>query len=617
MGSPSSPQAGRLALASDREHGAAVNTRLLFTLAMGVALLSCSTRSTPPTGADGIRPASGSADTQATRTDRPRPATSQESTATDTGSFKILAVNDIYRISGLLPSERGGLARLRTLRSTLEREHDVLFLHAGDVLFPSLMSREYGGAQMVDVLNLLDGDEASFDPYMAVVPGNHEFDEDGDGDVSLFEDRMRESDFIWLGANVSFPEETRGRPDGTGKERGVDVSRFEGVFRDTQIFERGGMKVGVLGLTMGKEGVAYADFATSRSEILGHANRLTRALREEGAEVVVALTHLPFAVDSMLAADADVGIDLILGGHEHHKIERRINGRWVLKADADAVSASVVTVSRGTRGVSIAHSFETLVPGTYAADPVVHARAVSWQVRFERQFCRDIRQGRYCLDDVMGVLGPGGAVAEETEIRAQGTNVGRTYATLMLEAGEEFRAQAGSPLSKELPMVGIMNSGSLRLNQSFEPGDRWLRRHTEELVQYPEDLWVLGFTTQELKQALDYSVSQRGEGPWLQIAGMEFTANVASGRAQGVKIHGRPLDQVGDSVLVVAGEFLAGLSGGGGRDGFPFRADQNLVEVQAEGHAIQAKDLFREWMEAQGGNVTFHQDTRITVVHPE
>src|SRR4051794_6734532 len=55
----------------------------------------------------------------------------------------ILSVNDTYRIESL-PDGTGGLARVRALRAHIEAEQGpVLLLHAGDFLYPSILSRTY------------------------------------------------------------------------------------------------------------------------------------------------------------------------------------------------------------------------------------------------------------------------------------------------------------------------------------------------------------------------------------------------------------------------------------------------------------------------------------------
>ena len=90
----------------------------------------------------------------------------------------ILAVNDIYRIDGVGAEEIGGLHRLRTLRKDIEKKSgNVLLLHAGDFLSPSLESRVFKGEQMIDAMNNLDGDPNKFDARMFVAFGNHEFDD--------------------------------------------------------------------------------------------------------------------------------------------------------------------------------------------------------------------------------------------------------------------------------------------------------------------------------------------------------------------------------------------------------------------------------------------------------
>ena len=96
----------------------------------------------------------------------------------------------------------------------------MLLLHGGDVIFPSLLSREYQGKQMIDVMNLLDGDATPgrLDERMLVVFGNHEFDSESCAAPPHLQARVAESDFLWLSSNVA-----PGRcPDGRSRLTGVE-----------------------------------------------------------------------------------------------------------------------------------------------------------------------------------------------------------------------------------------------------------------------------------------------------------------------------------------------------------------------------------------------------------
>ena len=95
--------------------------------------------------------------------------------------FTIIGINDVYRIEGVDEGANGGLARVRSLRTELEKANpNVLLLHGGDFLFPSLLSRQYNGKHMIEILNLLDGDSKGFDDRMFVTFGTHEFEKDKD-----------------------------------------------------------------------------------------------------------------------------------------------------------------------------------------------------------------------------------------------------------------------------------------------------------------------------------------------------------------------------------------------------------------------------------------------------
>jgi 2',3'-cyclic-nucleotide 2'-phosphodiesterase (5'-nucleotidase family) len=198
----------------------------------------------------------------------------------------VLAINDVYRIEGVEGSQRGGMSLVRALRRQLEQQNpDLLFLHAGDFLFPSLISEWTKGAHMVEMMNALDGALGVHDSRMFVVFGNHEFDKSKLKHATLLQTRIDQSEFQWLGTNIRFTQ-----------EEGEPLVASDNL-KVSSIVESGGVRVGIFGLTTDKRPankIAYVDEFIDPVRV---AMEQTMLLREQGAEVVIALTHLTLAKD--------------------------------------------------------------------------------------------------------------------------------------------------------------------------------------------------------------------------------------------------------------------------------------------------------------------------------
>ena len=69
-----------------------------------------------------------------------------------TNPIRFLSINDVYVLDTLADGS-GGLARVATLRNRLAGVGPTIFVLAGDVLSPSLLSKYYSGRQMVEALN--------------------------------------------------------------------------------------------------------------------------------------------------------------------------------------------------------------------------------------------------------------------------------------------------------------------------------------------------------------------------------------------------------------------------------------------------------------------------------
>ena len=83
---------------------------------------------------------------------------------------------------------------------------------------------------------------------------------------------------------------------------------------------------------------------------VGAAGQAVRHLREkERCEVVVALTHMDQVEYERLAREV-VGLDLVLGGHDHGYSAKRVGGQgvWVVKSGTEFRHLSVIKLTFST-----------------------------------------------------------------------------------------------------------------------------------------------------------------------------------------------------------------------------------------------------------------------------
>ncbi len=479
-------------------------------------------------------------------------------------ALHLLAMNDVYRIGGVEQGKRGGMARLRTLRQRLAQDHpDLLLLHAGDLLYPSLLSRRYHGEQMIDLLNRLDGEPGEFDGRLILTFGNHEFDQDRLRDAPRLQARIRQSEFNWLASNIRF----------TADEAGAPLIAADQLLPHW-LEKVNGIRVGIFSITSDVKHPAYIDAFEGPLET---ARSLTRGLRKEGAELVIALTHQNAEADAaVLRALGREGPDLIVGGHEHHRMAERIDGRLLIKADSDLRSTALVHVTLDEQGgVRSDYRFIEL-DETVPPEPVSAERIAHWHIRFEREMCQETGKGAKCLSQelsrpAMPLIG------EELEIRRFETNLGNWVVDQALEHVREQGAR-----------IAFINAGALRLNQDIAAGEPITERHLAELFAYPMPLSLFPVNGSDLKRALGHAVSDwQGNGWFLQIAGFAYRFDPASGAVSDLTLltpdGGRPITD-DEILLAVANDFL--LEPETGQDGFTMLQPEWRRPVEADLRAL-------------------------------
>ncbi|GAB2203698.1 thiosulfohydrolase SoxB [Roseibium sp. ROS1] len=215
----------------------------------------------------------------------------------------------------------GGMDRVATVIKRIRAERgadNVLLLDGGDTWQGSYTSNVTQGEDMITIMNSLEPD---------AMTGHWEF--------TYGTDRVQEVidslPFAFLGSNI------------------YDNEWDEPAFEAWKMFERGGSKVAVIG-----QAFPYTPIANPRWMIPGWsfgireediAKHVTEA-RDEGAEIVVLLSHNGFDVDRKLASRVD-GIDVILTGHTHDALPEPVivnntlviasgsNGKFVSRVDLD------------------------------------------------------------------------------------------------------------------------------------------------------------------------------------------------------------------------------------------------------------------------------------------
>ncbi|MBF8277438.1 MAG: bifunctional metallophosphatase/5'-nucleotidase [Candidatus Brocadiaceae bacterium] len=412
--------------------------------------------------------------------------------------FTILQVNDVYKIEGLEGGDVGGIARLRTLRKKLEAGGSpVLVLHAGDILFPSVMSRYLRAQPMIRTLNLLDGNPAAFDQNLVAVFGNHEFD---DKDPGVILGRIAQSDFSWVSSNVRY----RSTKDAPGEPFS---GRLKNV-HDVLVLEVGNVHVGIFGLTVDsqrRDYVAYDYEITTRHAIVRAA---INHLKSKGSRVIIALTHQDLDQDRLLATDFPE-IDFIIGGHEHFFIKEQVGHTWITKADADAKSAVVYDVKAPLNAPVEATPRKVDIGRDIEKDPIV-----------EEEVKRSLQE----LSDT---------IAKQTGRNSQ-EEIGRTE--YMLEGIEPSVRGKETALGNFLADVirermntdiAFVNGGGIRINDNIPPGP--IRVYDiEGIFYYDNVLTAFELTGSEIIDILRNSVSKThlGDGRFLQVSGIRFKYHV-------------------------------------------------------------------------------------------
>lgn len=420
----------------------------------------------------------------------------QSSSRAETINLTLLFACDTYKVDNT--SARGGFARLSAVvKAERAKGGHMVYAHGGDLISPSLLSSIDIGEHTIALTNMAPPD--------IFVPGNHEFDFGQD----VFLKRMAEARFPVFAANL----------------RKSDGSTLPG-FRDIEIMDFGGLKVGFIGLAADDSPAkSRPGKGLSFAPTIETGVRLADELRNAGADIVVAVVHAVREADMKLYSSG--AFDVILSGDDHD-LAVLYDGKTAFAEamqEANYVIAVDLTVDiredGGNRRISWFPDFRIIDTAGITPDPDTQALVDTYNAELTEQLDVLVGTTTEPLDSRSGT------------VRTQEAAIGNLIADAMRWAVDAEAA--------------IVNGGTIRGNTEYASGAELTRRDILKELPFGTRTVKISLSGAAILEALEAGVGElpNPSGRFPQVSGMSFRADSRKPKGQRISdviIGGQPLD---------------------------------------------------------------------------
>ncbi|MBY0147533.1 5'-nucleotidase C-terminal domain-containing protein [Neobacillus niacini] len=403
--------------------------------------------------------------------------------AVEEGPFtlSLLHTNDTHAYVEQFPKL---ITAVNDLRSQKENS---LLLNAGDVFSGTLYFRQYSGLADLYFMNQLGFD--------AMTLGNHEFDKDS----ATLANFIKQAKFPIVSSNVNM---TNDADLGPLFNSSIGGSNEQGEIFPAIIKEVDGEEVGIFGLTT--EDTAF--LANPGDNIvfenaIEKANETIDRLEAQGVDKIIALSHLGYQPDLYLAEAVD-GIDVIVGGHSHTKLDAPVvvekeEPTLIVQANEYLKYLGVLDVTFDENGVITDYSGELKDLSAYTEDEAAKAKVAEYKAPLTELQKQVVGSTSVALN------------GERADVRSKETNLGNLIADGMAAKANEF-----------VPTyIAMQNGGGIRA--SIDQGDITLGE-VLTVLPFGNNLVTLDLTGEEILAALEHSVSAPGAGSFMQVSGLKF-----------------------------------------------------------------------------------------------
>ncbi|WP_114571980.1 bifunctional metallophosphatase/5'-nucleotidase [Exiguobacterium flavidum] len=397
----------------------------------------------------------------------------------------------------------------------------ALLIDAGDVFSGSLYFNEFKGQADLALMNLMEYDLMTF--------GNHEFDlgdKDGHAALAAF---VKGAKFPFITANVDFSENDLF--DGLQKKdvtkKAEDGKIYEGVIKEID-----GEKVGFFGLTTEETKDISSPGTIAFKNYIDSAKRAVAKFEHHGVNKVVAVTHIGYddnpAVDNdqLLAQYVD-GIDIIIGGHSHTRLDAPVvvdkeEPTLIVQAYQYGDFLGTLDAKFDRTGKIIAHSGKLIDVKTKAPD--AEAAALLKPYADKVNVLKNEQVGATVVNALPNPRTSDAGNTAGVSVRNSETALGNLITDAMLDKAKEYNAETS---------IAMQNGGGIR---AAIPAGQLTVGQVLTTLPFGNTLATVSLTGAEVKELLELSVGVAPieNGGFLHVSGLKFTYD--SSKAKGSRV---------------------------------------------------------------------------------
>jgi 5'-nucleotidase len=416
----------------------------------------------------------------------------------------------VYNLEARKKEPVGGASRFISAANKY-KDLDPLVLFSGDIYSPSKLGQTMKGKQMVPFLERFKIDVSCV--------GNHDLDYGVDRFIEL----KKMTSFPWLLTNVF---------DSKTKEPLAEAI-------DHIILDHNGIKIGIIGLaeeewldaiiSLEEDDYIFEDFVKS-------GRKWCKKLREEGCELIIALTHMRLPNDKKLTQKVE-DLDIVLGGHDHCTTALNINDTLLCKSGSDFREFSIIEVKTNCNEEDLSKIENDFIVNQ-TKKLIINCKKVEITSDIEPDAgMQEVIDG-FWKELKVKMEQPAGYTGVELDarfdqIRSKETNIGNFVADVVRYVYKTDTV--------------ILNSGSLRTDELIPQGIfRW--RDIDTLLPIPDPCVIIRVSGENLLKACENGVSEvpKLEGRFPCISGIRFKFDPTKPpmqRIQEITVNDQPLNK--------------------------------------------------------------------------